>query len=73
MSAEEEFEKQVHAQMERLGQVLNDGGIERDGPTTMAMLNFAVEALVASGMPRELFLDTCGAMFDWYHNGAAAD
>lgn len=52
--------------MERIGEVLNQNGIERDGPTTIALLNHVVEALVAAGMPRDLFLETCGGMFDWY-------
>ena len=71
MSAEEEFEEKVRAQMERIGEMLNESGIERDGPTSMAMLNHVVEALVASGMPRDLFLATCGGMFDWYSENAS--
>ena len=71
MSEEQDFEQQVHAQMERIGEVLNENGIERDGPTTMAMLNHVVEALVASGMPRELFIQTCSGMFDWYYASAS--
>lgn len=71
MSAEKEFEKQVRMQMERIGEMLNEGGFERDGATTMAMLNHVVEALVASGMPRDLFLETCAGMFDWYRSSAA--
>ncbi|MET0341547.1 MAG: hypothetical protein ABW252_11150 [Polyangiales bacterium] len=68
----EEFERQVRAQMERIGDLLNQGGVDRDGPTTMAMLNHVVEALVSSGMPRDLFIATCSGMFDWYSENMVA-
>jgi hypothetical protein len=58
--------------MERIGELLNANGLERDGPVTIAMLNHVVEALVASGMPREVFLETCEGMFDWYTSNSAA-
>jgi hypothetical protein len=71
VSEEQEFEEKVRAQMERIGEMLNLSGIERDGPTTMALLNHVVEALVTSGMPRDLFLATCAGMFDWYTENAS--
>lgn len=70
--AEQEFERQVHIQMERIGELLNANGLERDGPVTLAMLNHVVDALVASGMPRAVFLETCESMFDWYTANEAA-
>jgi len=36
------------------------------------MLNHVVDALVESGMPRAVFLETCESMFDWYTANEAA-